>query len=263
MKSHARDAIRSAPVLQGLYVIVDPEFSPVGVVNAAEAALKGGARMLQWRDKSREKGLQLPECREIARLCEQYDSLLIVNDHADLAIAAGAHGLHVGQRDLPIGDARSIMPPHMVIGTSNATLKEAIESQRLGADYIAVGRMFPTTTKTNTRPAGLDTLKRVREIAEVPLVAIGGITEGNVETVIEAGADLIAVISAVTGVPDPVGAARKLTTLISTALEKYRDSSQSSESLGNNRARIANPVAEDSHNGSEAFTMDRRRPEFY
>ena len=131
MTSHTRDSNRMAPGLQGLYVIVDPEFSPAGVLATAEAALKGGAKILQWRDKSREKGLQLPECREIARLCERYDSLLIVNDHADLAVAAGAHGLHVGQKDLPVDEARSIMPSHSLIGTSNATLEEAIESQQL------------------------------------------------------------------------------------------------------------------------------------
>jgi len=220
--SHTKDPNRMAPGLRGLYVIVDPEFSPAGVLATAEAALKGGARILQWRDKSREKGLQLPECREIARMCENYDSLLIVNDHADLALAAGAHGLHVGQKDLPVDEARSIMASHSLIGTSNATLGEAIESQELGADYIAVGRMFPTATKTNTRPAGLETLRAVRRVVKVPLVAIGGITEGNVEAVVEAGADLIAVISSVTDDPNPVCAARRLTTRIFAALEKYR-----------------------------------------
>jgi thiamine-phosphate diphosphorylase len=208
--------------LQGLYVIVDPEFSPAGVLATAEAALKGGARMIQWRDKFREKGLQLPECREIARMCERYDSLLIVNDHADLTLAAGAHGLHVGQKDLPVDEARSIMPTPILIGTSNATLEEAIDSQQLGADYIAVGRMFPTATKTNTRPAGLETLRAVRQVAQVPVVAIGGITEGNIEAVVEAGADLIAVISSVTDAPDPACAARRLTTRILAALERYR-----------------------------------------
>ena len=101
-------------------------------------------------------------------------------------------------------------------------LEEAIESQKSGAGYIAVGRMFPTATKANTRPAGLETLRAVREVAKVPLVAIGGITEGNVEAVVEAGADLIAVISSVTDAPDPLCAARRLTTRIFAALEKYR-----------------------------------------
>ena len=211
---------RQSKRVRGLYVIIDPQAARGEALKVAEQALEGGARLLQWRDKSRDKGDQLPDCLRLVEMCTAHDALLIVNDHADLAVASNAHGLHVGQHDLPLAQARKFLAPSQLAGCSNATVEEAQESEDNGADYVAVGRMFPTESKSNTRPAGLETLRRVRETAQAPLVAIGGITEGNVESVVEAGADAVAVIGAVAAAADPREAARRLADRIGNALER-------------------------------------------
>ena len=144
-------------------------------------------------------------------------ALFIINDHADLAVACNAHGLHLGQHDLPIKEARAVLHPHQIIGSSNALLEEALESEREGADYAAVGAIFPTSSKERTRPAGLSTLRRVKERVSVPVVAIGGIHKDNVAQVVEAGADAVCVITAVVGTPDPEEAVRHLISVMSTA----------------------------------------------
>jgi thiamine-phosphate pyrophosphorylase len=202
--------------LRGLYVILDAQFlQNKDIVGVAASVLSGGAKILQVRDKLSDKGDILESTKRIRDICEDYGSLLIVNDHVDLAVASNAHGVHLGQHDLPIEEARNILLPWQLIGTSNATVDEASESMSRGADYIAVGAIFPTTTKGNTRPAGLNTLTRVKELAFVPVVAIGGINESNVAQVIDAGADAVCVISAVIGAADPESAAGRMASYIS------------------------------------------------
>lgn len=228
---------QAAARVRGLYVILDPQQargrdpsasfgsaqdrgSGQALAQMAEQVLKNGARVLQLRDKQTEKGLQLPLAKRLTELCEQHGGLFIMNDHADLAASCGAHGLHVGQKDLPVVEARKYLAPRQLVGNSNATVDEAMASQQQGVDYLAVGAMFPSTSKDNTRPAGLATLSKVREQAQVPLVAIGGINEGNVEQVIAAGADSVAVISAVVGADDPGQAAARMTERIERALAR-------------------------------------------
>ncbi len=197
--------------VKGLYVIVDPQVTNGRpVLQVAEAALKGGARVIQFRDKLEEKGDALPTARSLLGLCQQFDALFIANDHADLAVAADAHGLHLGQHDLPLSEARAVLAPSQLIGRSNALVGEAMESQAQGADYIAVGSIFSTTTKEATRPAGLEVLRRVKESVTLPVVAIGGINQENVQQVLGAGADAVCVISAVTLADDPQEAASRL-----------------------------------------------------
>ncbi len=216
MASPERKAL--AAKVNGLYVIIDAQAAKGREpVDLSRAALRGGARVLQLRDKVNDKGDVLPAARAIRALCDEHDALLIINDHADLAVACNAHGLHLGQHDLPIEDARAILGPHQIIGTSNALLEEAQNSERRGADYLAVGAMFPTDSKERTRPAGLETLARVRGSTSLPLVAIGGIKEDNIAGVIGAGADAACVISAVVGAPDPEAAARRLVSAIEAA----------------------------------------------
>ena len=200
-----------ASKIKGLYVIVDAQAAQGrDLVKVAEAVLRGGARIIQLRDKVHDKGDVLPAARSIRDLCREHDALLIINDHADLAVACSAHGVHLGQHDLPTREARDVLRPDQMIGTSNALLEEALESARQGADYVAVGAIFPTTTKEKTRPAGLETLQMVKERVSMPVVAIGGITLDNVAQVVSAGADAVCVISAVIGAPDPEGAARAM-----------------------------------------------------
>ncbi len=205
---------RAAAKTAGLYVIIDPEQTagrdPLWV---AEQALLGGATAIQLRDKLRDKGDSLPLAMRLVELCERHGALCIINDHADLTVAAGAHGVHVGQHDLPVAAARVIVTPTRVVGTSNALVEEAIESYKSGADYLAVGAMYTTASKKDTRPAGPQTLRRVREIIPPdgpPIIGIGGITVENVGAVAEAGADGICVLSAVSGAQDPMRAAQEL-----------------------------------------------------
>ena len=208
----------TAEKVRGLYVIIDAQAArDRELVDLSRAVLRGGASVLQLRDKINDKGDVLPVARAIRDLCDDYGALLIINDHADLAAACNAHGLHLGQHDLPVEEARAILRPHQIIGTSNALLEEAMESERRGADYLAVGAIFPTDTKERTRPAGLETLSRVRQRASLPLVAIGGIKEDNIPRVAQAGADAACVISAVVGAPDPEAATRRLAAAMEAA----------------------------------------------
>ena len=209
MDRSAKD--EAARRVSGLYVIVDAQVArDRDLVDLTEAVLRGGARVIQLRDKLHDKGDVLPVARRIRDLCDRHDAVFIMNDHADLAVACDAHGLHLGQHDLPVAEARAILRPYQIIGTSNALVEEAVESENQDVDYLAVGAMFPTDTKERTRPAGLSTLSAVKTTASVPLVAIGGINLANVAQVIRAGADAACVISAVVGAPDPEAAARQL-----------------------------------------------------
>ena len=199
--------------ISGLYVIIDPD-ACVGrdALDVAERALEGGASMLQWRDKRREKGAQLSEARALRELCAEHGALLIVNDHADLALAAGADGVHVGQGDLPVDEVRRIVPAGFIVGASTNNVKEALAAEAAGASYIAIGSIYPTSSKEpeRTRAASPERLSEVKAAVGVPVVAIGGIDASNIEDVVRAGADVVAVISAVCGADDPRAAARQL-----------------------------------------------------
>ena len=197
--------------IRGLYVIVDPAAcrgrSPIDV---ARMALDGGARTIQWRDKRRDKGDQINDALAIAALCREHGAIFIENDHADFALAVGADGVHLGQRDLPIDLVRPIVGPAMIIGISANTIDEARAAEAAGADYVAVGAIFATSSKDVTRPASLGRLREVKAAVRVPVVAIGGISRDNVASVVAAGADAAAVISAVCGADDPCAAAAVL-----------------------------------------------------
>ena len=197
--------------IHGLYLIVDPEQThgrdPVEVLRAA---LRGGVALVQYRDKLRDKGDQLPVIESLLRLCREAGVPLLVNDHVDLARAAGADGVHVGQHDLPVSVARRLLPGNAIVGVSTNNPVEARAATQQGATYIAVGRIFATASKGNTRPASLDTVRQVRAAVTAPVVAIGGITAENVTEVIDAGADAAAVIAAVCGADDVEGAARSI-----------------------------------------------------
>ena len=207
--------------IRGLYVIIDPAVTAGrDPLDIARAAINGGARILQLRDKLRDKGEQMPLAVALRDLCAANDALLIINDHADLAAAIGPDnvGLHVGQTDLPVDAARRILAPGQVLGRSNREIDLIIESQQMGADHVAFGAMYPTTTKQVTRaPQGPERLKQARAAASVPLVAIGGITAGNVAPVVAAGADAICVTAAVGNAPNPEAAAADLTNAIRAA----------------------------------------------
>ena len=160
--SDVRKSVASG--LDGVYVIVDPSHTRGrSTVDVAKAVLSGGAIAIQLRHKGGPSGAVLDEARAIRDMCAEYGALFIVNDYSDIARIVDADGLHVGQGDLPVKAARQVLAPHQIIGTSNALLQEALDSEAETADYVAVGSIFPTTTKEDTRPAGLETLSEGSE----------------------------------------------------------------------------------------------------
>ena len=210
----------NAPNIDGLYVIVGPDATRGRpVVEVAEAALRGGARVLQLRDKTGDRRDVLSIAVRLRELCRDHDALFFVNDDIALGFACNADGVHLGQSDLPVDVARRILAADKLIGRSNNTDAEVEESVSMGVDYVAVGATFPTTTvgKGARAAIGLDGIRRARDLTTLPLVAIGGINESNVADVVRAGADCVAVISAVTMADDPEAAARRLVDAIENA----------------------------------------------
>jgi thiamine-phosphate pyrophosphorylase len=204
--------------MRGIYVIVDPEHTNNrNVLQVAEAAFNGGASTVQLRDKISSKRTIVETATEIQQLAHNAGSLFIMNDHADIARIVASDGLHVGQKDIAVEDCRVVLDDRQIVGTSNALVTEAEESERIGADYLAVGAMFPTATKIDTRPAGLETLTEIRAATSTHIVAIGGINESNLGAVLAAGADSVCIASAITKAEDVEAATRRLVKLFNKA----------------------------------------------
>ena len=191
-----------------LYVILDRaaaggrELAPL-----LDAVLDGGCRLVQLREKTLPTVELYPIAKALRGRCREAGCLFIVNDRVDLALAVEADGVHVGQDDLPAREARRLLRPGMILGVSSHDEGQARRARDDGADYVAVGSMFPTGSKAGFRLVGPELLRRVRPEIDVPLVAIGGITLDNVAGIVRAGADAVAVISAVCAAPDPRQAA--------------------------------------------------------
>jgi len=197
--------------LHGLYVILDPGVAGErDLIYMAREAIAGGAHLIQYRDKIREKGEQYAIAGALQALCRENGALFFMNDHVDIALAIEADGVHVGQRDLPVAVVRRIVPEAMLVGASTNNLEEARLAQADGADYVSVGRLFPTGSKEDTRSATLEMLHAVKAAIAVPVCGIGGINESNIAGVIDTGADMAAVISAVVGAEDVREATRRL-----------------------------------------------------
>ena len=199
------------PLPSSLYVILDPEVTRGRALPAVlDAVLAGGCRLVQLRDKRMPLTELYAVARALSARCRQAGALFIVNDRADLALAVGAGGLHVGQDDLPAAAARRILARGMVLGVSTHDPEQARRALADGADYVAVGSIFPTGTKAGFQLVGPELVRTLRPEIPVPLVGIGGITADNAASVIEAGADAVAVISAVCAADDPEAATRRL-----------------------------------------------------
>jgi thiamine-phosphate pyrophosphorylase len=190
-----------------LYVILD-RAAAAGrdLGDLLDAVIAGGARMIQLRDKSSPSGRLLPLAEQLRARCREAGVIFIVNDRVDLAVAVGADGVHLGQDDLPPRVARPLLRPGMILGVSTHSVEQARQAQADGADYVAVGSMFPTRSKPDFELVGPALVRALRPEIRVPLVGIGGITPDNVGEVIRAGADGVAVISAVCGASDPAAA---------------------------------------------------------
>jgi thiamine-phosphate pyrophosphorylase len=197
--------------ISGLYVVLDRKFlAGRDEVDVARQIIESGARVIQLRDKQSKKGELLLVAQKLRELSSQTGVIFIINDYLDLAMAVDADGLHVGQEDLPLSIIRKELPIDRIVGCSVKTLAQAKKAQTEGADYIAVGSIFPTTTKRESTVVGVDMLKELKRTLSAPVVAIGGINQNNVDEVVAAGADAIAVISAVLSQKDVKGAVQKL-----------------------------------------------------
>ena len=197
--------------LRGLYVIIDPEVARGrDETEIAREAIAGSARMIQLRDKTRAEDALLPIAKRLADICRQNSVAFFVNDNVDLSLASGADGVHLGQNDHPLAAVRERVGPDLLIGASTNNVEEALQAEADGADYVSVGRLFSTGSKADTRPTTLDTLQAVKAAVSVPVCAIGGINESNIDSVIANGADMASVIAAVIAANDVREAAQTL-----------------------------------------------------
>jgi hydroxymethylpyrimidine kinase / phosphomethylpyrimidine kinase / thiamine-phosphate diphosphorylase len=206
-------------MINGLYLIT-PQGTDKHILGVTRAALMGGARVVQYRDKERSQEDQINLARQLVQLCKEGDATFLVNDSPEVAEASFADGVHLGQGDISVQEARRIIGPGKLIGISTRTVDQALRAEMSGADYIAVGSMYPTSTKGDAELVGLDTLRKVRRAVKLPIVAIGGINAINGADTIDAGADALAVISAIAGDQQPSLAARELALLFNRRLPK-------------------------------------------
>lgn len=207
---------RNSQRIAGLYVLTDPAAGDMeDMLSRVEAALRGGASMIQYRDKSSDRIQRRREAAAIQELCRRHDALFIVNDDIDLAANIGADGVHLGRDDGSPQLARQALGSTATIGVScYDSLTLAQQAAAAGADYAAFGSFFPSTTKPEAVPAPISLLQEAKRQLQLPIVAIGGINLSNASLLIEAGADAIAVVSTVFLAENPYDEARKLVGLI-------------------------------------------------
>ncbi|HEX6650266.1 MAG TPA: thiamine phosphate synthase [Pyrinomonadaceae bacterium] len=203
--------------LPRVYALTDVELSGLSHADQVQLLSRGGATLVQLRDKQSPLLQFYEHARAAMAVAAGGGVQLIINDRADVALAVGAHGVHLGQDDMPPEAARKILGPEAIIGYSTHSVEQAERALDLPIDYIAIGPIFATNTKTSTSPTlGLEGLRAVREtVGNVPLVAIGGISHANARDVIKAGADSVAVISALLSDPTRISdSTRTLNTIV-------------------------------------------------
>lgn len=197
-------------VLPRLYVILDAALITSPERDCALSLAEAGVRLLQYRNKSAPALQYLERSRELAEALSPRGVSFFVNDRPDVAFLAGATGVHVGQDDLDVEEARRVIGPDKLVGVSTHNLEQFERAAASSADYIAMGPVFATLSKANPDPVvGLDFISKARQLTDKPVVAIGGITLERAASVIEAGADSVAVISGILSAPDPVHRARQ------------------------------------------------------
>ncbi len=205
----------------GLYVITDAGLSRGrSHAEVLREAIAGGASVVQLRDKGLTTRELVSEGQKLRSLTREMGALLIVNDRIDVALAVEADGVHVGPDDMPVALARELVGPHKILGASAGTVAEAREAQAEGADYLGVGSVYPTRTKADAgEPIGPDGLAHIVASVSIPVVGIGGINETDVAEVLAAGAEGVAIISAVVAADDVWAATRRLVERIRAAKE--------------------------------------------
>ena len=194
-----------------LYVILDPAAARArDLADLAAAAIRGGADVLQLRDKAASDADLLAAARRVVPIAHGQGIPLIVNDRVHIARDAGADGVHLGQEDVPLRVARTLLGPAVILGKSTHSLEQALAAQEEGADYLGCGPVFATPTKPDSPGVGLEPVTRVMSAVQVPVVCIGGIDERTLPAVLAAGARAVAVVRAVCSADDPESAARGL-----------------------------------------------------
>ena len=185
--------------LSGLYGITDQQLMPdlTSMLKQVEKSLKGGAKIIQYRDKSSDLKKRVEQASALNTLCKQHKAILLINDDAGLAAGIGAAGVHLGQSDGAVTEAREMLGPDAIIGvTCHDSIQLAEKAATEGADYVAFGAFFPSKTKPDAKPAPMSLLQEAKQKVQLPIVAIGGISVDNADQIISAGADMVAVIHA-------------------------------------------------------------------
>ena len=197
-----------------LYAVTDRAWTGKQTLyEQVEAALKGGVTCVQLREKELDETAFLQEAKELCALCRRYGVPFLVNDNVEIAIACGADGIHVGQEDLTAGEVRRRVGENMILGVSVHTVEEACQAVRDGADYLGLGAVFPTSTKTDVEQMSNETLRAICDAVDVPIVAIGGINRGNILRLAGSGVDGVALVSAIFSAEDIEGTCRELRAL--------------------------------------------------
>ncbi|MBP6021350.1 MAG: thiamine phosphate synthase [Candidatus Methanomethylophilaceae archaeon] len=198
-----------------LYVVTDRRMSHgTSEAEVARLAYAGGADVVQLRMKTEDGREMLEQARMVKELADEYARYFIVNDRVDVAILSDADGVHLGQSDLPVHEARKLLGDDKIIGVSVQTIGEAITAMNDGADYLGVGSIFPSPTKPDSAPLGLDAIFQIKSAVDLPIVAIGGIDRGNIKEVIRAGADAAAVVRAAVAQRDIAAATHELRDMV-------------------------------------------------
>lgn len=207
--------MRLQPQQLRLYAVTDRTWAPdeAALFRQIEAAVRGGAGVVQLREKRLSPAAFLAEAKRFTALCRALGAVSIINDSLDAALESGADGVHLGQSDLEAGRARALLGPGKILGVSAHTAEEALRAQAAGADYLGAGAAFATGTKADAKPISRETLRAITAAVSIPVVAIGGIGRQNLLELKGLGLSGAAVVSAIFAQPDPEAAARELRAL--------------------------------------------------
>lgn len=207
--------MRLQPKQLRLYAVTDRAWAADedALMAQIEAAIDGGASIVQLREKHLDSGAFLAEAERFVALCRRKGAVSIINDDVEIAVKTGAGGVHVGQADLEAGQVRALLGPDKLIGVSAHTVEEALAAQAAGADYLGVGAAFVTGTKTDAKPISKETIRAITAAVDIPVVAIGGVTRDNIRELKGCGLDGVAVVSALFAQSDVKAAARELLAL--------------------------------------------------
>lgn len=202
-----------------LYAITDRKsIGDRGLEYSVEQALSGGATMIQLRDKEVDFDTLCKEADSLLKICQKYNTPLIINDNADVVIKTGADGVHLGQNDMDLAKAREILGKYKIIGGSARTIELAKKAEQSGADYIGSGAVFGTLTKADAKYLGTENLKKICGAVGIPVVAIGGVSADNIPQLENCGISGIAVVSAIFGTDNICSAAQKLRKLADSVI---------------------------------------------